>query len=190
MKLELTKKARQVLKKYPDKVFPALMKGMGRSMIDIEAYIKRNKLSGQVLNVRTGNLRRSIHHRVKTAGNKAIGSVGTPLIYGSPHETGKPAYITPTIAQWLTIPLEGARTAMDVGRGRARSFANTFFLKSKAGNLLLMQRKGSDIIPLFVLKKRVKVIKRPYLRPGIIERLPAVRKYVVQEITKAYGGVS
>lgn len=52
------------------------------------AYVAENKLSGQVLGVVTGNLRRSLLPSVKTSG--ATASFGTPLHYGAIWELGGP----------------------------------------------------------------------------------------------------
>lgn len=58
---------------------------------------------------------------------------------------------------WLTIPLKAALTGTGALRAPARQWSNTFFQKSKKGNLILFQTKGSKIIPLFVLKKSVRL---------------------------------
>lgn len=51
------------------------------------AYVAENKLTGQVLNVQSGNLRRSLLPSVKTKGYKAW--FGTAMHYGAVHEFGK-----------------------------------------------------------------------------------------------------
>jgi hypothetical protein len=63
--------------------------------------------------------------------------------------------VVPKKGKYLAIPLPAARTAAGVARGGPRSFPNTFFRKSKAGNLLLFQRQGKKSVPLFVLKQWV-----------------------------------
>ena len=51
--------------------------------------VKQDKLSGQVLNVRTGRLRRSINHRLLDMGTTSpAGTVGTNVSYGRTHELG------------------------------------------------------------------------------------------------------
>lgn len=50
--------------------------------------VKQAKLSGQVLKVRTGRLRRSINQRIDEAGTKVSGIVGTPVEYARIHEYG------------------------------------------------------------------------------------------------------
>jgi hypothetical protein len=94
--------------------------------------------------------------------------------------------IKPKTSKFLTIPFPGVK-------GFAREFKNTFFQKSKKGNLILFQnlgktatgrqrrtrnvrdietRKGFTIKPLFVLKKKVEMPKREYLSPAIISNIP------------------
>ncbi len=48
----------------------------------------REKLSGQVLNVRTGRLRRSITSKITEGESGAIGTVGTNVSYARIHEFG------------------------------------------------------------------------------------------------------
>jgi phage gpG-like protein len=60
-----------------------------RAALDLMSYVKAQKLTGQVLNVRTGRLRRSITQRVEVeAGGKIVGLVGTNVSYGRVHELG------------------------------------------------------------------------------------------------------
>jgi phage gpG-like protein len=50
--------------------------------------VKEQKLTGQVLNVRTGRLRRSITSEVETQGGQIVGMVGTNVEYAAAHEMG------------------------------------------------------------------------------------------------------
>lgn len=76
------------------------------------------------------------------------------------HEKG--ATITPKRAQYLTIPLPPALTSRGVPKKQsARDWKNTFVLKSKKGNLLIVQKQGrGELLPLYVLKKQVTIPKR------------------------------
>lgn len=75
------------------------------------------------------------------------------------HERG--ATITPKRAKWLTVPLPAALNANGTPkRPSARDWQNTFIIRSKRGNLLIVQRSGRGIIPLYVLKKKVVILKR------------------------------
>ena len=77
-----------VLKAYSDGVQSAVEKSIGRSVLKLQREVKRNRLSGQVLNVRTGNLRRSIHHQVTSSGGLVVGEVNTNVRYGAAQEYG------------------------------------------------------------------------------------------------------
>ncbi|OVE46693.1 hypothetical protein [Chromobacterium violaceum] len=62
---------------------------IGRLTLKLLAKVKAEKLSGQVLKVRTGRLRRSINRRIAGAGTTSIaGFVGTNVEYGRRHELG------------------------------------------------------------------------------------------------------
>jgi len=56
--------------------------------IGLSARVKGSKLSGQVLRVRTGRLRRSINHVVTEADGVITGAVGTNVEYARRHEFG------------------------------------------------------------------------------------------------------
>ncbi len=59
-----------------------------RLAIKMQRTIKADKLTGQVLGVRTGTLRRSINQRVEDTGNAIMATVGTPVWYARVHEEG------------------------------------------------------------------------------------------------------
>lgn len=66
----------------------ALLTTVTRETLLLQAHVVENKLSGQVLRVRTGTLRRSITQVVTDAGGTITGRVGTNLRYGLAHEFG------------------------------------------------------------------------------------------------------
>lgn len=59
-----------------------------RLTIQLQAKVKADKLSGQVLHVRTGRLRRSINALVRETPTSVVGQVGTNVPYGTIHEYG------------------------------------------------------------------------------------------------------
>ena len=77
-----------LLRAYGDKVQTAIVKSVARSALKLQSEVMERRLSGQVLNVRTGNLRRSIHQRVTNTGSAVIGEVNTNVRYGMAHEYG------------------------------------------------------------------------------------------------------
>lgn len=65
-----------------------LKREITRIAIDVSAHIKDRKLSGQVLKVQTGRLRRSINHRITETGTGIEARVGTNVEYARVHEFG------------------------------------------------------------------------------------------------------
>lgn len=77
------------LGKLNEKGKAALRVSVQRLTLQLLAKVKAQKLTGQVLNVRTGRLRRSINQRVVADGKGIFGKVGTPVKYGRHHELGE-----------------------------------------------------------------------------------------------------
>jgi len=66
----------------------ALYNQMTDATIMLQGYIKEDKLTGQVLNVRSNNLRGSITAEVEKRDESVVGRVGTDVGYGAVHEFG------------------------------------------------------------------------------------------------------
>ena len=69
-------------------VHVALKKAVYEQAVKLQAHVKTQKLTGQVLHVRTGTLRRSINMKVAEEASSIIGSVGTNVKYGAAWEFG------------------------------------------------------------------------------------------------------
>lgn len=82
------------LQNLPDKLRVALTKAMTLAMIDLRSYIASSKLSGQVLKVRSGTLRRSITQRIIDTSTGVTGIVGTNVKYAAVHEYGFQGQVT------------------------------------------------------------------------------------------------
>lgn len=66
-----------------------LEQSIARMTMELLRRVKADKLSGQVLKVRTGRLRRSINERLEGQGTTQVtGTVGTNVVYGKVHEYG------------------------------------------------------------------------------------------------------
>ncbi|MEP7312547.1 MAG: HK97 gp10 family phage protein [Pseudomonadota bacterium] len=76
------------LKVFPTSLREELRTAVTRSAFNLQRHVKENKLSGQVLKVRTGRLRRSINVRVTDSESQVVGSVGTNVEYARAHEFG------------------------------------------------------------------------------------------------------
>lgn len=67
---------------------PKLTARIQKVVISLQAKVIQNKLSGQVLRIRSNNLRSSIHQEVAVAGSTITGIVGTNVEYAAYHEYG------------------------------------------------------------------------------------------------------
>lgn len=71
----------------------SVRKSLGSLVLELLTKVKLEKLSGpgtgQVLNVRTGRLRRSITQRITDSGREISGVVGTNVEYAKFHEFGQ-----------------------------------------------------------------------------------------------------
>jgi phage gpG-like protein len=72
----------------PDRLRAELRRGIGRAVLLVQRQSKQEKLSDQVLHVRTGRLRRSINTRVELHTDDVTGIVGTNVSYAKAHERG------------------------------------------------------------------------------------------------------
>lgn len=106
---------------------------------------------GQNILIQQGTLMQSaIQGTVRTITSDSL-EYGTNLKYAAIHQFG--GTIRPINARALTVPLPAAT----LGR-RARDYKNTFVAKG-----VIFQKQGSEIVPLFVLKKSVKIPARPFM---------------------------
>lgn len=104
---------------------------------------------GQDILQNIGTLRASIGSVRKITGESL--EYGTNLIYAGMMQEGGTIY--PKNVKYLTIPLPAATP----GRG-ARSYENTFVAKG-----VIFQKVGKEIVPLFLLKEKVKIPGRPFM---------------------------
>jgi len=178
---------------------------LGARLIEAVRYARTQFLTGgttaERLAVRTGRLRAAFGAQVTGQGWQIQGRLGyivpqqvgrdgaDPLIYARVHE-GWPTNrgsttIRPRSARYLTVPLEAAKTAAGVARGRARDFDETFVRRSRAGHLIIFQRQGDgQISPLFLLLPEVTIPARPALRPTVAY----IRPLIVEDLAQALPG--
>jgi len=135
---------------------------------DFVKYLKQTAIKGRYVGkykggVRTGQLGRSIKFIVGIFGNLfklEVGSWGTKYA----HILEKGGIIRPIRKQYLTIPFPGVK-------GWARNYPNAFVIKSKRGNLLIVERKGkTGLKPLYALKKQVKIPAFRWLEKSLGDR--------------------
>lgn len=142
-----------------------LTRAMRQFGMDFVRRLKTERFSGRpALRRRTGELSRSFQMSLSgTRLNDLTLRVFSRSPYAKIQEYG--GTIVPKKAQWLAIPLDAVKTKGGVARGGPRDYQNTFFAKSKKGNLILFQKDSSGgIIPLFVMKKEVTIPPRLGMR--------------------------
>lgn len=101
LSVEGKKKESVKLRLYDKRKIPNLIRGIDKATLQLERVIKSRKLSGQVLNVRTGRLRSSfaMQRARYQSGIGVYGLVGTNVIYARIHEVG--GVIKPTAGKYL-----------------------------------------------------------------------------------------
>jgi phage gpG-like protein len=134
----------------------------GRAAEDLRGTVRR-KLSGDVLNVRTNELRNSITVNRTPDGRE----VGTNVVYATIHEYG--GTIEPQNAQNLSIPI-GDR------EGSPTKHTDLSFIMP-GGTKLLVDESGKA---QYVLVEEVEIPKRPYMAPSLDERRPIIIKRMKQ----------
>ena len=72
----------------PELVRRALLRAVTVLSIDVQRSVKQDKLTGQVLHVRTGTLRRSINREVTEREDGVFAVIGTNVEYAGIHEYG------------------------------------------------------------------------------------------------------
>ncbi|MGD9613834.1 MAG: HK97 gp10 family phage protein [Alphaproteobacteria bacterium] len=76
------------LDRMPDSIRESMAKEMQRWGFRLQRNVQKDKLSGQVLKVRTGVLRSSINLKVDDAPDRITATVGTKVAYARVHEFG------------------------------------------------------------------------------------------------------
>lgn len=111
---------------------------------------------------RTGRGIRAIRESIKVRDVNKLKDVRGSIRVKFPlsvHEHG--ATIRPRSAEYLTIPLPAAMDGRGVPRRRsAREWRDTFVARSRRGNLLIFQRRGTEIVPLYLLRREVQLPAR------------------------------
>ena len=105
----------------PGSVQVSMVRVVMRLAIMLQRHVKARKLTGQVLNVQSGTLRRSITYRVLNTGQTVYGIVGTNVKYARIHEYGGTVTISEqvrTVKLKSTVPeaLKGMVYAGDTFR--------------------------------------------------------------------------
>jgi hypothetical protein len=178
----------------------AIHKGLLKASSTILRQLVSN-ISGIILKRRTGNLAKSMGFRIYNGENGAlesqIGSGATlqtnRMIYANILETG--GVIRPVTAKMLAIPIGEALTPAGVARFKPRQivseggYDNSFFRRTKAGNLILFGSKGGmakiSITPLFLMKDSVTIPPFRYMETTVEQTQGQVVLDIISKIKEA-----
>jgi hypothetical protein len=154
-----------------------------RSFLDQVAEALRSRHSGawpggttvDTLSKRSGSLTDAIVGSVEVMGTTMAdteGHIGAPgIVYAGIQEFG--GTITAKNGKYLAIPLPAALDSSGLPlQSSPRDWPNTFCAMSKAGNLLIFQRRGTNIVPLYVLKTEVTIPPRLGMRKTLEAGIP------------------
>lgn len=159
----------------------------------VERKLKFN-LTGFILKVRTGNLRNSIGSRIVANNDGVMGLIGSGvrtgkrMIYANILETG--GVIVPKKKKWLTIPTSFARTPTGVGRFTA---PDVFEGRTRYRGAVILDNmifgindtKRSQITPLFILRKSVKIPAKRYMSKTLQQMQGSLLKVMRGTIERA-----
>lgn len=150
----------------------ALSRELRTFLMGIVAELVRRHGSGwpagtttTTLSHRSGRMIESLQQGVAVSGTTLGTLTGTirATDYARAHEYG--AVIRARSSMFLAIPLPAALNADGTPKlPSPRMWRNTFVAKSKAGNILLFQKQGTEIVPLYLLKPQVTLPARLGLR--------------------------
>ncbi len=158
-----------------------------KTALEAEGKAKMRVTGGNPLKTRSGRLRSSIRGGVRSktgnrhemegylraGGGLNFGGVqGGQVRYARIHELG--GTIVPRNARYLAIPTDIQRTASGVSRAGPRQTPNLAFAQALGGQPVLVNTQTGAAH--FLLRTRVVIPPRPYLRPSIKEaadKLPA-----------------
>jgi phage gpG-like protein len=135
----------------------------------------------------TGTLLRAFTWGFGNDGKSVI--VGNPMKYAALQNFG--GTVTAKSGKFLAIPIANLPRS-----AKPRDFTNTFFAKSRKGNLILFENLGTkgkgknktaNIRPLFVMKESVTIKPRPFMKWFPEMKAQAI-EIARREILKAMGG--
>lgn len=132
---------------------------------------------------RSGQGLRDILNSIETSGSFASEVQGQMALRGymAVHEEG--AVIRAKRARYLTIPLPAALDSRGLPlKPSARDWPNTFVGTSRRGNVLIFQRRGRAIVPLYLLRRSVVMPARLRAEGDVVGSLPYFEQILLERL--------
>lgn len=134
-------------------------------------------LSGRALNRRSGNLAKSYQWQLNRNSSGYTVSLLSSAPYAEIQDTG--GTVSAAAGSWLTVPLPAAMLPNGVLIKKAREYTDAFIIRSKAGNLLIVEDNGAKgITPLFVLKKQITLKPTKWASDAVDRALPSLMEMI------------
>lgn len=118
--------------KMPDELQAELRKGIARAVLMVQKRTKQ-KLSDDVLKVKTGRLRRSITTQITERPGRVEGKVGTVVKYGRVHEFGFSGQVS--VREHLRKAVNSAKASMVRAHKRHVNVPERSFLRTSLNEL-------------------------------------------------------
>lgn len=165
MKLLGEKKAKAVTESVAANAQSRLVTAIRRIAISLVGYIKANKLSDQVLRVRTGRLRRSITAQFEGDNSDFRAIVGTNVRYARAHEEGFQGEVN--VKQ---------HTVKEFSRMQTMAFGRPM----KEPRIVNVRE---HVVKAHAMKMNIP--KRPFLAPSVEENMPMIQKGLREAMAEA-----
>ena len=161
----------------------ALRTGVSDLAVALLRHVKEDKLSDQVLHVRTGNLRRSINQKVTEENGTFTGSVGTNLSYAAIHEFGGTIqrHVNERVMRFRLNAKGDIMRQNEVGMGPHRRGAGNLAVFAKASHkrAVEMKVKGASWT--------VHMPERSFLRSALADMAPEIQTGIEKAVREAIG---
>ena len=146
-----------------------------RLAIQVQGAVKETKLTGQVLHVRTGTLRRSINQKVEDQGDSIVATVGTNVAYAHVHEYGFHGEVG------VRAHVRRSARQMALARYRTNKFGERIEVLGsyrKAGG-------GPGEIEVRAHTRMMDMPERSFLRSTLVEFRPRIRQQIMAAVREA-----
>ena len=165
-----------------DKVVKVLKTEVRQLAVMLMGYIKQSKLTGEVLHVRTGRLRRSITSKVVNDGPLVVGVVGTNVVYAKAHEFGVDKHMMVTVHEYLRRCKSRNTYAIKNGRRAVRDEGGKVI-----GHMLkrVLSSEGVAHVGEFQRNQHIHLPERSFLRSALADLGPDIRADLAEAIQRA-----
>lgn len=153
----------------PDGIRSRVTESIGRLILKLQRKVKQEKLSGQVLKVRTDTLRRSIDQRLVTDNGAVTGVVSTNVKYGKLHEYGFEGTVQQNVKAHLRRSKAQMKQSIKAGKGKPTKYG-----KYGKGN-------GEITVNAFTRTVHMKLPERSFLRSALDD----MKHEILAELDKA-----